>query len=48
MKPAFDTYYNYAQISEILKTFAEEHPKIMSSLACWASPMKGVTSRSSS
>ena len=29
MKPAFDTYYNYAQISEILKTFAEEHPKIV-------------------
>lgn len=29
MKPTFDTYYNYAQLNEVLATLAAEHPNIM-------------------
>ncbi len=29
MKPTFDTYYNYAQLAEVLSTFAAEHPAIV-------------------
>jgi murein tripeptide amidase MpaA len=29
MKPTFDTYYNYAQLNEVLNTFAQEHPNIV-------------------
>lgn len=29
MKPAFDTYYNYAQLSEVLNTLASQQPSVM-------------------
>lgn len=29
MKPTFDTYYNYAQLNDVLATLAAEHPTIM-------------------
>lgn len=29
MKPAFDTYYNYAQLTDVLNTLAAAHPSIM-------------------
>ena len=30
MKPSFDTYYNYAQLTDVLNTLASEHAAILS------------------
>lgn len=30
MKPTFDTYYNYAQLTDVLQALAAEHPTILS------------------